>query len=871
MKRPAADRSEPARTLVAFRSQAVMALAGTALAVGVVAGVAWLRPPAAPAGTDTVRIGVYPNLPKVGFDDAGNPTGLFIELIEAIADGEGWTPAFVSCAWSQCLQLLERGRIDLMPDVARTERRDQRFHFHAEPVAQSWSQLYTRAGDTIDEITDLDGLRVAVLQGSVQAAFLRDLRHDRDLDFRIIATTTFRDAFRRTAAGEADAAVANNYFGHANAPRFELVESPVTFNRVGLFFAAADGEQRRLPVIDRYLARWKADESSLYYAALVRANEPAARGLPPWAFRTLIGAVAVGAVLAGFVLLLRWRVRRVSRKLTEAHRRLEHLLASAPTVLYALRLPDFTVDWVSPNVERVTGFTVQEAMQPGWWERRIHPDDRDRVGITAEHLAERQARVQEYRVIDAAGRVRQIRDEQRMTRDAQGRDCIVGTWNDVTSEHEHAREVDYLANHDQLTGLPNRNRLEERLARIARGPARDARNRMVIALDLDRFQSINQSLGLAVGDDILVEMARRLRRWARRGDVVVRFGNDEFVIVTTRCESDGLDRFMDELQEAVSAPIAAGERELLVTASFGVARMGHEGDSGTLLLRRAQRAAQQARRAGGACWRLYQPGGSDDDDRRLFLESDLRTAVDKEEMRLYYQPQMFMDDRRMSGAEALIRWVHPERGVLTPDHFIPLAEETGIIELIDLWVIRDACRQLAEWDRRGLDVPRVSVNLSAHHLHSAALPEYLRERAAEFGVQPSRLMLEVTETQLMSQPERAAETLRTIRSLGFGVAVDDFGVGYSNLAYLKRLPVRQLKLDRTLIADLETSPESRTLVRGIVGMVVELGLELVAEGIETEREWSLLREAGCSQGQGFLIGRPAPVDVFEQWVLETAP
>jgi diguanylate cyclase (GGDEF)-like protein/PAS domain S-box-containing protein len=824
--------------------------------------------PASAEESRLIRVGVYSNLPKIGLDHDGRPAGLFIELIERIAADNGWQPAFQPCEWGECLRRLADGELDLMPDVALTADRRARFHFHDIPVVQSWSQFYAPPARPLTGFDDLRGLRIAVLEASVQQAFLERMRASGESAFSLVVTDSLASAFAQVRDGQADAAVANNFFGQANAARFELVETPITFNQVSLFYAASDAGRAYLPAIDAQLGAWKSSADSPYYDALVRAfGTPAESRLPDWALSAVIVAVAAALLMAAVAALQRWRVRRAAARLDVAHGQLAQLLDSAPTVLYSLSYPGLDVEWVSPNVRRIMGFTQEEALRPGWWARVVHPDDRAAIDADNARLGRHASLAHEYRILDAGGRVRYVRDEKRLVRDEPaGGERVVGTWNDLTSTHEHAQEIDFLSNFDQLTRLPNRQLLDRRLGEIIAATRESGEPCTVILLDIDRFKSINESLGLDSGDSILRRTADRLRRWTCGDDFVARFGNDEFVVVTARFAGDELECAINELQQVVNVPVMADGRELLVTASFGVARRGPEGSDGETLLRRAHQAALQARHAGGGRWRLFDAGAEPDSDQRLFLESDLRRAVDGREMVLHFQPQRRMADSSIAGVEALVRWNHPEHGLLAPDRFIGLAEETGMIEGIDAWVLGEACRQLSDWLARGIEVPHISVNVSAQRLYDEELIEQVDACVQRYDLDPRRLMLELTETQLMRWPERAEAIIRRLGEIGVGISVDDFGTGYSNLAYLNRLALNQIKLDRSLILDIESSSRSWTMVRGMINISRELGLETVAEGIETERHWALLREAGCGAGQGFLIARPMPAGDLQRWL-----
>lgn len=835
------------------------------LIAAVAISLAWLIGSTAEGqGGSKVRVGIYQNAPKLHIDDAGKPAGLFVDLIQLIARDQGWRIEYVECHWSECLELLRAGEIDLMPDVALTGPRRQQFAFHQIPVAQSWSQVYCLPQNNFTSLADLGGKTVAVLEGSVQHDFLRGLEQ-RAPKMELRTVDSLPRAFELAQSGAVDVAVANHFFGQRNAFEYGLVETPIAFDQASLFFAASMDSRGLLSPIDQALREWKQNPDSPYYEALnTTYAAPRVGRWPDWLMPAMVIGAAVIMMLGAVLLLLRWRVRSATARLEATNQRLNHLLESAPVVLYALKFPEMTVEWVSPTVERVTGFPLSEASRKDWWPNRVHPDDRARIEAENLTIKPDQTLVQEYRVLGRNDDILVVRDEKRFipAEDGSTGGTIIGSWNNVTAARRQARQVDFLSHHDRLTSLPNRGRLEWLLEKAVAMADRERTTCHVILVDLDRFKSINETLGVAAGDRILRLITSRLLTWARQDDVVARFGNDEFCMVTVGLtESEFHDR-LDRLVAEISTPTPVSGRDLLLTASVGVSVFPRDGTRPETLLQRASQALQASRVHGGNRWQRFDP--TLDAQTSPFLESDLRHAIQNRDLTLYFQPQFELPHNRAVSVEALVRWLHPEHGMLLPGAFIPMAEQTGLIEAMDLWVIRETCRQLAEWRVAGNPVVRASVNLSARELYNENLPRYVEECLAEFDLPPLSLTLELTETMLMESPDRARRVLEKIKALGVRISMDDFGTGYSNLAYLAQLPIDEVKLDQSLVRELDHSSEVKTLLHGMIGLFDRLGLALVAEGIETDEQLQFLIEAGCRTGQGFLLGRPAPADTLFQ-------
>jgi diguanylate cyclase (GGDEF)-like protein len=429
---------------------------------------------------------------------------------------------------------------------------------------------------------------------------------------------------------------------------------------------------------------------------------------------------------------------------------------------------------------------------------------------------------------------------------------------------QKTRELSHQALHDALTGLPNRALVLDRAERML---ARTAREAGVVAgalfVDVDGFKHVNDNLGHAAGDRLLQVVGERLQRAVRHQDTVGRLGGDEFVVlVETRAGEETADRLADRLIEALREPVELGPSRaaFAITASIGVATGQYA--TPDALLRDADLALYAAKNSGKDRYSLFDASMNDDVEGRAALEADLAGAVEGNQLYLLYQPIFDLLDERVAGVEALVRWRHPVRGVLAPDSFIPLAEESGLIVPIGRWVLEEACRQAAAWAAAGQEIG-VSVNVAADQLSRDGFAEDVRRALRTSGLEPASLMLELTETALMRDVQAASRHLHEIRALGVRVAIDDFGTGYASLSQLQRMPVDILKIDRAFVAALDDGGPSRDLLEAILGVGRSLSLKVVAEGIEAPEQLAALRAMGCEMAQGFYLGRPAPAEVLD--------
>ncbi|WP_018141297.1 bifunctional diguanylate cyclase/phosphodiesterase [Thioalkalivibrio sp. ALJ7] len=444
---------------------------------------------------------------------------------------------------------------------------------------------------------------------------------------------------------------------------------------------------------------------------------------------------------------------------------------------------------------------------------------------------------------------------------------ILGIHQDLTERQRTEHALFQLVNFDALTGLPNRTGLRTRLRATLDEADRQDESLAVLLLDIDRFTSINSTLGHDAGDTLLRAFADRLQNRLQPRDTLARLAADEFAVVLTGV--DDLDQARErvrELQQHCSEPFAIGHGQHVATSSVGVSLFPQDARGKDDLLRHATSALHEAKNAGGNTFRFFTEELNAQARAQMELEQGLRTALREGQFELHYQPQLALQDGGRVGVEALVRWRHPQHGMISPGDFIPLAEATGLIVPIGDWVLRTATRQLADWDRHGLPPLRLAVNLSARQFADPNLPERILETLGAAGVEPSRLEVEITESVLVEDIDATAAMLRRLVQLGVSIAIDDFGTGQSSLRYLRRLPLTTLKIDREFTWGIGNDPDDEAITRAIIGLAQTLKLRVLAEGVETAQQHDFLREMGCDEVQGFLLGRPMPAsDLERQW------
>ncbi|WP_042704413.1 bifunctional diguanylate cyclase/phosphodiesterase [Azospirillum sp. B506] len=530
--------------------------------------------------------------------------------------------------------------------------------------------------------------------------------------------------------------------------------------------------------------------------------------------------------------------------------------------------PELTVQAINPAYEIMTGFQREELLRrplvlfaPGSHEREFI----DTIWTTARQAGRWQGEVTSFRhsgdAFAAALSVTSVRAPNGVL------EHYVLTVADISQRKSQEHQIRYQASFDRLTDLPNRwlvcERLEEAIARAQRGKSKVA----VAFLDLNRFKQVNDTLGHHAGDELLKLVARRLRNCTRMTDTVGRLGGDEFLIVAPdAADRSAGARLVEKVLYSMSEPFSVHNQELFCGASIGIAFYPDDGDTADQLLRNADLAMYHAKRNPEHKYVFYDAEMRERSGFTLGLESDLRRAGGGDEFELHFQPKIDLVGNRTIGAEALIRWRHPVRGMVSPAEFIPLAEETGLIWEIGAWTLIEACRRLADWIRRDLPIPSVSVNLSPRQFQDARLVGFVRSVVEAAGIPANRLELELTEGAMIGDIEKAVAILNGLKDIGVRLSIDDFGTGYSSLAYLKRFPIDTLKIDRSFVRDIVKSTTDPAIVGTIVNLAESLGFDTIAEGVETQEQADMLQQQRCTRIQGFLISRPLPVDQFEAFL-----
>ena len=834
---------------------------------------------AALAQARDVRVGLYANEPKIFLDEAGQPAGILVELLQEMARQEGWTLHFVPCEWQGCLDALQAGSIDLMPDVAYSPERDEKFDFHHTPVLHSWSQLYRHRDVPIASVFDLADRRVALLQGSFQAGLFTELTASFGVRPKLLPVATLDEAFQLVEQRQADAVIANHYFGNVHAPRYGLVETTIVFQPARLFFATAQGRNADLLVaIERHLQDWQNRPQSVYFAVMKRwAAEVPQAAVPRRFWWGLAGVLGLLLLVAGLALVLRRQVAARTQHLQAANEAVSRFKTIFDHATFAAWIAntDGTLDYVNARCAELLGQRPDELLGQRFLEL-YGPARRAEAEAFWRSVREgqgREARELWHRARD--GREFSMLVSGILLRDVAGQPAqLACTAVDLSERKQAEAQIRQLAFYDALTGLPNRRLLIDHLQHALAAGARHGGSGALLFIDLDQFKTINDTLGHDVGDQLLQEVATRIQLQVRVGDTVARLGGDEFIVLIEELsevpeiaasQAEGVGR---KIMAVLNRPYQLAGFEHHSTPSMGIALFTQGQGTVDELLKQADLAMYQAKAAGRNAMRFFDPQMQAVVAERAALESDLRTAMQGQQLFLRIQPQV---DRSgaVIGGEALLRWQHPRRGLVAPADFISVAEDSGLIHRLGQWVLEAACLQLVSWAAQpALQSLSLAVNVSVQQFrHPDFVPQVL-EVLRRTGAVASRLKLEITESLLMHNVEDVIAKMQTLRAQGVGFSLDDFGTGYSSLSYLKRLPLDELKIDASFVRDLLTDPNDASIVSTIIALGHSLNLMVVAEGVETSEQRYVLDAGNCHAYQGYLFSQPLLPDEFARFVAQ---
>lgn len=810
-----------------------------------------------------IRVAIDDNYPPfIMRESDGQVAGYLVDAWKLWARATGVRVELLATDWNAAQRAMQSGKADVIDTIFRTPERLRTLDF-SPAYATIPANIYTDRNLTgIADIASLRGFQVAVKSGDACAD---TLRADGIVD--LVEYPDYAGIVNAAVAGRVhvfcmDGPPATYLIIRANAER--RIREAFTLYTGAFHRAVHKGDAATLAlVIQGFSAIPAADVARLQDKWMGRSLESAGQRKLRYGFIIAVGVILL-LVLA--VLALRGLIKARTADLVATRDKLQATLDALPDLMFELDLQGRFHDTHTARAEllvmppeNLIGKTLVE----------LFPPDVVETGMEALRQANETGSSSGAYKLELTNETKWF--EFTVARKATGpgqQPRFIVLSRDVTARKIAEERVNYLANFDALTGLPNRAQLGEHLAYAISLAKRDQHHIAVLFLDLDHFKDINDSLGHALGDRFIIEIAKRLRGALRDEDTLARLGGDEFIVMLPDIDGPGALRVAQKLIDVVAQPARIDFHALTVTASIGVSVFPEDGHDLDALLKKADSAMYRAKREGRNGAAFFTGAMQHDADRHLQILSAMRGAIEQGEFSVHYQPQISTTARRLVGAEALLRWTCPALGVIPPDEFIPIAESSGMILSIGDWVLRQVAAQQRAWIDAGKAVVPVAVNLSAVQFRQPTLSAHVADVLREHRLAPSLIELELTESVMMQDPSRAVAIMREIHDLGIGLSIDDFGTGFSSLSQLKKLKVNNLKIDKSFVRDIVADQDDRSIVIAIIGMAKSMDMRTIAEGVESEDQLVFLREHGCDAFQGFLQSQAIPADAFARQYLD---
>jgi diguanylate cyclase (GGDEF)-like protein/PAS domain S-box-containing protein len=848
----------------------------------------------------TIKVGAYENKPLVFVGTEGKVQGIAIEILENIAVREGWTLEYKEGTLNECLAWLSEGKINLIAGLAYSEERSDEYEFTRETLLTNWGQIYSRRKSRYQSFLDMDSKTIAVLKGDIYYHEFLRLTENFQIHCRFIEVENSKNVFEMISGGEADAGIVSRLHDPNYEKIFRVERTPIVFCPVEIRFAATRDKHRDLlRKIDHNLNLLKRDSRSLYHQSLQSWLDIVPKtGFPLWLKQLLI---ALGVVLIIFVvtsIVLRREVKSKTRELEIKYRELQTEIAErkiaeealstrdeqfrraitqADAVAYQRNYVDNQFTFIGEGIQSLTGYRPTELTQEVWrgliQECVIRGEG---AGLSMDEAVKltRNGELKEwradYRILTRDGQERWLADSSIQIPDESDKPSgALGILQDITERKRAEEQLLHDAFYDSLTGLPNRALFLDRL-KLLIGHSRRREDYLfaILFLDLDRFKNVNDSLGHIVGDQLLIEVAHRLEGCVRPGDSVSRLGGDEFTIILDDISDvNDATRVTERIQKKLSIPLKLNGQEVYTSASIGIALSATGYERADDMLRDADTAMYRAKDKGRSCHVVFDAKMHDLAVTLLTLESDLRHAVEHNEFTYFYQPIVSLETGKTAGFEVLLRWEHPRRGIINPDEFMEISEDTGLIIPIFEKTLKESCIRIREWQKRFPFNPAlsISINLSAKQFTQNEWVDQIEQTLRKNELEGKYLNLEITESVFMKAEDQTLSLLRKLKQSDVQLHMDDFGTGYSSLSYLHRLPIDAFKIDSSFVSRMDVEQVNLEIIRTILTLAYNLGHTVTAEGVENVEQFVQLKALKCNYGQGNYFAPPmraSDIDAF---------
>jgi diguanylate cyclase (GGDEF)-like protein/PAS domain S-box-containing protein len=819
----------------------------------------------------TYNIGIFDSPPLSSLNISGQPEGFIVDLLNEISANENFQINWVHDEWNQFISQMKNNEIDMITSVGYTQERSEYMDYSQSSFITVWGQVFLPNDTNIENIFDLSGKTIGVLKEGVNGIRFISQCKQFEINCNIVEFNSYEEIFAKVYSREIDGGVSNNLVGGIYLNQYNMISSAIVFNPFKVYVSVHKNSNKDLiTIFDKYITQWKADSNSFYYTTRAKWLMPKVEDKLPILIMYLItGLLLISIIAMVLALLFKKQVNRRVSELSKREQQLNQIINLVPHLIYVADV-DGNILLANETASSYFGMSVTEF-------EGSNVVDLSKKFKRFEKLLEKNTHVES---------LSQSTNKEINTRDSDGNEHtlylskmpyigssrsqnpIVTVAVDITDVKKFQEKIKFMDQHDALTQLPNRILLKDRINQSLALAKRYNHNGSILFVGLDDFKNINDSQGHKIGDLLIKEVAERLKKLVKAGDTIARLGGDEFIIELPgehEEESQAIkvtSNFAKSILRVISEPYQIERKTFHLTTSIGIVVYPKDGDTQEILLQRADTAINAAKTSGKNCIAFFKPEFEDSVINKHNIENDLRIAIKEEQFFLVYQPILKGKNKIVAGSEALIRWNHPHKGLIYPIDFIEIAEQKNFMVAIGNWVLMQACMKIRDWMSYGMKDFFIAVNVSVMQIKEESFYQNIFNLINEYQIPSGYLEIEVTESVLMEEADRPVNLFKKLKLLGVRISIDDFGTGYSSFNYLVNFPVDKIKIDQSFIKNLPDDTSSATIVTTILRMASELGIDVVAEGVETKKQFDFLQLNSCDYYQGYLFYKPIAAEDY---------
>jgi diguanylate cyclase (GGDEF)-like protein/PAS domain S-box-containing protein len=811
------------------------------------------------------QIGYFDTPPLSFLNDEGNPDGFIIDLLNEIALQEGFTIEWVHDDFPKLIAKMKTQHLDAMVSTAYSAERSEFLTYSEMNFSNVWGQVFLPPNSNIDSLFDLNDKTIALMVNDFNGQNFINQCEQFEVNCLFKYGDSYKQTFQMLANNEVDAVVSNNLVGTTFLEDYNLIASSIVFNPFKVYISTPKNANNFiLNQYDKYMKSWKENKNSFFYQTRLKwTHIKSDKNIPYWVFYTLLGLILFALIAVIAAVLFKRQVNNRVAELSQREVQLNQIINIVPHMIFAndyrgkiiiankYACHFFGID--SYEVEKKNIYTVLKS-SPNFNSLITYTTSSNPFNTEIEVL-----NIQGEKFTLLMSKV-----PYSGRNDFEPAMVTVGV--DISQAKLYEQEIEYLSHHDALTGLPNRLLLSDRLKSSLARAKQFNHVGAILYIDLDNFKNINDSQGHKVGDKLIKKVANIIKKSVNPGDTIARLGGDEFVIELPELNNDypKAEKQAIDVSESIirqlKKPIIIEDKQYNITASLGIVIYPRDGDRQSILIQRADTAMYEAKFLGRNRIHVFEPGLETKVIKSHQLENDLRLALSNNEISMVYQPIVNVETMKMVGSEMLLRWNHPNEGVIMPADFIPIAESAQLILEIGYWTIEEACKQILQWRETSHEPFFIAINLSVIQIREKDFLSRITDLIYHYHIPRNCLEFEVTESILLSESERSIEIINQLKLMGIKLSIDDFGTGYSSFDYIRKLPLDKIKIDKSFIQDIPEDSNSITIVKTILNMASEMNLEVVAEGVETDQQLEFLKQNNCQYFQGFIFSKPQSIE-----------